>query len=154
MAIYRWSRVLGCAACLLAIASFAWCDEEKDKQRALAKLQKEVEGKLRAAKKVKGGKKSPSDVFLVGKVEIALADRSANVAFDIIEGQEQAVSQIVDYLANAPSQTARNWQVLARYRDTESATEGLMAARSRYDQLVAYREQLMKMYNAAKMCRT
>ena len=130
--------------------------KEKASKEQIARFRavKKVDSQLRRVPAARGQRKSASDFFVIGKVELALKDRSAQVAFAVLKGRKDAAEKIVDYVAGSPSQTVRNWRPVARFADKEAAQAGVAAVRKRYDELQAYRAQLMKAYQAASMCRT
>jgi hypothetical protein len=122
--------------------------EEIARNRAVEKVHKQ----LRVLKPVRG-QPGPNDFFLVGKVEVG-ADRQAKVEFSLLQGTKPACEEIVSYLASSSAQAARSWRPFARFGDGETAEKGLVAIREKYDQLQAYRAQLMRRYQAKAICRT
>jgi hypothetical protein len=125
--------------------------EFKAKNKQLLEIAKQ----LKAAKKAeKGGRISPDDFFLVGKVQLGLKDRTGSVGFETIQGQDKTVEAIAEYLNTAPPDTARFFQAFARYRTEETAAAGLAEIQQKWDQYQSYREQLAARYNANITCRT
>jgi len=105
-------------------------------------------------KPLRGQKANKEDFFLVAKVEMTVEDQAAKVEFGVLQGQEGATDDIYNYMAGTPARTLRNWNVYARFNDTETAEAGVAAARKRYDELVAYQKEMMAYFQAASMCRT
>ena len=123
--------------------------------KAKTKQLLEIAKQLKAAKKAeKGGRASPDDFFLVGKVELGLKDRTGSVGFETIQGQDNAVKAIAEYLNTSPPDTARFFQAFARFRSEETAAAGLTEIQQNWDQYKSYREQLAAQYSANITCRT
>ncbi|MBI1904311.1 MAG: hypothetical protein HYS13_24720 [Planctomycetia bacterium] len=123
--------------------------------KAKTKQLLEIAKQLKAARKAeKGGRVSPDDFFLVGKVELGLKDRTGSVGFETIQGQNHAVKAIAEYLNTAPPDTARYFQAFARFRSEETAAAGLTEIQQKWDEYKSYREQLAARYNANITCRT
>lgn len=115
---------------------------------------KNIETRLKRVKPLKGQKAAKEDYFLVAKVEMTVADQAAKVEFGVLQGQEGAKQDIYDYMVGTPERTLRNWNVYARFNDTQTAEAGLQAARKQYDELLAYQKEMMEYFQAASMCRT
>ena len=91
-------------------------------------------------------KKDISDCYLVATADIVTNTQSADVRFSVVAGQKETAEFLVDYILGAPPKTLRKWHVFARFKDETVANQGLAMARTRYDQMVAYRQQLQKIY--------
>lgn len=115
---------------------------------------KNIETRLKRVKPLKGQKANKDDFFLVAKVEMTVADQAAKVEFGLLQGQEGAKQDIFGYMAGTPEKTLRNWNVYARFNDTQTAEAGLQHARQQYDELLAYQKEMMEYFQAASMCRT
>jgi hypothetical protein len=113
-----------------------------------------IEKRLKRVKPLKGQKAGKDDYFLVAKVEMTVEDKAAKVEFGVLQGQEGTKQDIYDYMAGTPSRTLRNWNVYARFADTQTAEAGLTEARRQYDELLAYQKEMMDYFQAASMCRT
>ena len=61
-------------------------------------------------------------------------------------GQRSTAEFLVDYIAGAPQNTLRKWHVFARFKETADADQALASARVQYDRMVAYRQQLQRIY--------
>lgn len=101
-------------------------------------------GQLRPAGKDK--RKSADDYYLLATADVTSATKSADVRFMTLQGQRKTAEFLVDYVANAPENTLHKWHVFARFKDAAEVERALASARTQYDQMVAYREQLQKIY--------
>lgn len=94
----------------------------------------------------KNRRKDPEDFFLVATADVTAATKHADVRFSVIQGQRQTAETLVDYIAGAAEDVLRKWHVFARFKDESAANEALAMARMQYDQAIAYRQRLQKIY--------
>ncbi len=118
-----------------------WDDPKREK------MVSDLERKLGRLKPVGDDKrKSPDDLFLMGTAVIDPQTKHADVRFMVQTGQRATSEYIVDFVAAHADTTVHKWQVFARFKDPGAADQALMAARQQYDQMVAYRERLKRIY--------
>ena len=93
------------------------------------------------------------DYFLVGTAVLTLATGHADVRFQVKRGQQAAAELLVDFVLGAPENTVHKWHVFSRLKDAQQADTALAQIRAQYDQMVAYQEQLKKIYGATTIRR-
>jgi hypothetical protein len=124
-------------------------DKEPAKDPKRDKLACQFEHKLGKFPLSSGkGKRSVDDIFIIGIAELNLKSRHADVRFQAQQGQKKVSRFLVDYTLDAPDETLRQWQVLARVKTDDEADESLKKIRADYDESVAYRAKIAKMYQA------
>jgi len=92
-------------------------------------------------------KKDLDDYFLVATGDVDMGAKSADVRFMVLHGARKTAEFVVDYVAAAPQGVLRKWHVFGRFKDDAVANEALASARLQYDQMVAYRELLERIYS-------
>jgi len=118
-----------------------WESPKRDKMVA------EFMRKLGRLKPVGGNKKKDlEDYFLLATGDVDAKARNADVRFMVLKGLRKTAEFLVDYLAAAPAGVLRKWHVFARFKEEADANQALASARVQYDQMVAYRKQLQKIY--------
>ena len=90
--------------------------------------------------------KDLEDFFLIATGDVDLRAKSADVRFMVLHGQRKTAEFLVDYLAAAPQGVLRKWHVFGRFKEEAVANQALATARIQYDRMVAYREQLQRIY--------
>jgi len=90
--------------------------------------------------------KDLEDFFLLATGDVDMKAKNADVRFMVLQGLRKTAEFIVDYLAAAPQGVMRKWHVFARFKMETEANQALASARVQYDRMVAYREQLQKIY--------
>lgn len=128
--------------------------KELDELKARNRLLADIARTLKKAQRIGGGKASPEDFFLVGKVEMELATKDAKVEFTTFQGLENATNALAEFVTTTPQSSGRYYQAFARFGNTETAEAGLVEIRQRYDAAVEYREKLAAAYKAKTMCRS
>ncbi len=121
--------------------------------KARNRLEKGVRDKLRRLTIVPRGERTVEDYFVVGKAEINSQDQAAQVRFAMVHGLDEAAKEVTDYLVQTPPGSLRDWQAISRFKNEEGAQAALADVRQRYDNLVAYRAELMKLYAASSITR-
>lgn len=91
-------------------------------------------------------KKDPNDQYLLATADVTAATKHADVRFMVVEGQRKTAEFLVDYIVGTPEKTLRKWHVFARFKEAADAEQALATARMQYDRMVAYREQLQRIY--------
>lgn len=112
------------------------------------KMADEFERKLGRMRPTGSRIKDVNDFYMLGTAELRLADRHADVCFNVMQGQKEVAEYLVGYVVDHPEQTLRSWHVFGRFKDAEKAEEALKFARAQYDQALAYRERIAGIYGA------
>ena len=94
--------------------------------------------------------KSLEDYYITCTAQLNQSTREVDICFRVRQGQQQVANFLADFVLNPPEKTMRNWHVIARFSEPEAAQAAVEATRMQYDQMVAYRAQLEKMYQAKK----
>lgn len=94
-----------------------------------------------------------SDYFLVGTADLNNETKHADVKFDFKQGQQSTAEFLADYVMNESESVSHKWHVFARFKETQQAQQGLTDIRQQYDQMVAYQEQIKRIYAAASVTR-
>lgn len=110
------------------------------------KARRRVTGRLQTTKVSPQGGKGKGDFFLWEYAEIKLPARDEDVQFFVAQGVAPTSLAVTSYLAGNSETSRRDWNVFARYKSQTAADAAQI--RQEYDNLLAYREQLARLYQA------
>jgi hypothetical protein len=144
-----WVIVLMLVGAVLAGLGRQADAQDSKTKKAIDRLNRQL-GKLRP---ISTYKKDEDDYFIVGTAELNTVTGHADVRFEVKQGQRATAEFLYRYVADTSADMVRKWHVFYRAKDDQKAQEAVMHTRNQYDQTVAYREHLKRLYKAATMRR-
>lgn len=99
-------------------------------------------------------KRAPDDFFLLGTAQLDAVSKNADLCFQVKQGQTEVADFIADYILDEPDRAVRKWHVFARFKDNQTAEEGLVHLQQRYDLANEYQAQIARIYAARATRRT
>ncbi len=101
----------------------------------------------------KDKRKGPDDYYLTGTAVINPQTQHADVRFQVVQGQRKTAEFLVDFIAGQAEGTLHKWHVFARFKENAEAEQGLASARQQYDQMLAYRQEMQRIYQVLSTTR-
>lgn len=120
------------------------------RDKAIADFERRL-GKFKPLGKDK--RKGPDDYYLTGTAVINPQTQHADVRFQVVQGQRKTAEFLVDFIAGQAEGTLNKWHVFARFKESADADQGLASARQQYDQMVAYRQEMQRIYQVLSTTR-
>lgn len=124
--------------------------DSPERDRAVTEFERRL-GKFKPLGKDK--RKAPEDIYLVGTAVINPEKQHADVRFQVVQGQRKTAEFLVDFITGQAQGTLNKWHVFARFKENADAEQALASARQQYDQMVAYRQEMQRIYQVLSTTR-
>lgn len=111
--------------------------------RSELRAAKQVRQQFQRAKPAKVDR-SPSDIFVVAKLEVQPNGNTLDVRFESLPGEVASIRNLVEFVLQTPSKGFRDFRIVSRHTGGTEAESALYEVRADYDKAKAQQDQYLK----------